>query len=397
MDKPVYRGYVLPPPTEYEEGDLFVHIPAQIIYLREGGVWVAVGTAGTVNAGANVGGGPGQVFRDKTGNTLNFRTLENTDGDLDISTVGDVVRLNLNAATGGAISSAVQNGLNLGSGARVFRDKQGTNLRFRTLVSGDNSLDITENPDEVDIRIHSGSGGGPVTNAQNVGGGAGQVFRDKTGNTLNFRTIEDHGGAIDVATSGDVVQLTGASGQNIGGYSRVYYGLSGNNLQFRTLRGIGGVSVNELTDHLELRGYSLQLITTVTRTVTPNYYGGNGRWWVHGNESWSRFNVNVGASSARTSILVTAFVTFNGSNVEADMFWVGTVSGSNARFVLHHGSDTTGNLWGEEHVKELQMSTILDNDAIVNGSHTWLITAAGNAASQNDARFALHLSFYDVF
>jgi hypothetical protein len=49
--------------------------------------------------GANVGGSPGEVFRDKTGNTLNFRTLKSDDSSINIAVDGDTV--NLTAAAGG--------------------------------------------------------------------------------------------------------------------------------------------------------------------------------------------------------------------------------------------------------------------------------------------------------
>ena len=394
--RPVYRSYVLPPPAEYEEGDLFVHIPAQTIYLREGGNWVAVGTAAAVTDAQNVGGGEGEVYRDKTGSILNFRTLTNGDGRLAIATSSDVVTLDLDPATANTIDEAVQGGINLGAGARVFSDKLGTNLRFRTLKSNDGSVAVAEDGDEIDFSVDMAAAGA-VTDAQNVGGGTGEIYRDKTGSIINLRTLEPTDGAIDIQTYGDVVEFYGADGENVGGYAEVFKELNGTYLDFRTLRGVNGTKVTQYSDHIDIEGPRLSYITSSTRVITPNYDGGSGRWWIHGNESWSRFSLTANADSNRTSILVLARVVFFGNNVEADMFWLGILSSNAVRFVVTHGADTVGNLWGEEHVREIQMSTVLRYDAIANGTQTWLVTAAGNATSQSDARFSLGLTLYNIF
>lgn len=43
-------------------------------------------------------------------------------------------------------------GVNLGSGAEVYKDKVAKDLRFRTLTSSDASVQITQNADEIDIK-----------------------------------------------------------------------------------------------------------------------------------------------------------------------------------------------------------------------------------------------------
>jgi len=65
-------------------------VSAKVLFIPHGG---GGGGGGEVNEGANVGTGPGDVYRDKTGTTLNFRTLESQDGSLDISTTGNTVNL----------------------------------------------------------------------------------------------------------------------------------------------------------------------------------------------------------------------------------------------------------------------------------------------------------------
>lgn len=51
------------------------------------------------------------------------------------------------------------NGSNVGSGAKVFKDRILNLLRFRTLVSSDLSVTITENANEIDITVPGGGGG----------------------------------------------------------------------------------------------------------------------------------------------------------------------------------------------------------------------------------------------
>lgn len=398
MHKPVYRGYVLPPPSEFEEGDLFVHIPAQTIYLREGGVWVAVGTAAAVTDGQNVGGGEGEVYRDKTGSTLNFRTLTNGDGRLAITTSGDVVTIDFDPATADTIDEAVQDGVNLGAGARVFSDKQGTNLRFRTLKSSDGSVAVAEDGDEVDLTVDM-SAAGAVTDAQNVGGGAGEIYRDKTGSTLNFRTLEVGDGALDLMTAGNNVILFGAEGDNVGGYAEVFKERNGTYLNFRTLRGTGGVNVFQHTDDVEIHGASMRRRNTYSYSPAYGYDTSSGRWWIHGNGSGQSFSWSQTLGSGRSGSLITAFFEWDGSNVEVDIIRLGILAGGDVYWIVGHGGDTASGLWGVEHSKRIYVSTFIPygDDGILSGTHTYVFTGAGNAVNANAARMRCYCAQYDVF
>ena len=61
----------------------------------DGSEWVAAVPpgmgGGEANTGANVGGEPGELFQNKLGITMNFRTLGSSNSSLDISTAGSVV------------------------------------------------------------------------------------------------------------------------------------------------------------------------------------------------------------------------------------------------------------------------------------------------------------------
>ena len=233
----IFRGATLPPPVEYEEGDLFIEQSSLTIYLRDGGAWVPVATAGFVTDATNIGVGTGEVFESKAGTILRFRTLLNTDGALSIQTVGDEVRIDLETS---GPNAPVTDAQNVGGAYEVFRDKTGNTLNFRTIedasVSGYSIIDgygtdtirfrgigdtgwgesliagtsvsdielkglesssgsviITDTGDTLDLDVDAASIGA-VTDGQNVGSPpgwspVGNVFRDKTGTTLNFKRL----------------------------------------------------------------------------------------------------------------------------------------------------------------------------------------------------------------
>lgn len=65
--------------------------------------------------------------------------------------------------TGGLVSSGacgdVGGGENVGSGAGVFKDEVDGVLRFRSLVSGDDTVTIVEGSDEIDLSVNQNANG----------------------------------------------------------------------------------------------------------------------------------------------------------------------------------------------------------------------------------------------
>lgn len=55
--------------------------------------------------------------------------------------------------------------------------------------------------------IISGGGGGGITAAANVGGGAGEVFRNIVAGVLNLRTLTSPDSTVSVVTNGDLIEL----------------------------------------------------------------------------------------------------------------------------------------------------------------------------------------------
>lgn len=113
---------------------------------------------------------------------------------------GDIV------ITGG--SGEVNTASNLGTGVGVFAAKVAEDLQFKSLVAGSGVV-LTPTADSIQIDA-TGSGGGEANTGANVGTGEGDVFRDKTGVALNFKTIKQ-GANITVTDNADDVTISAAN------------------------------------------------------------------------------------------------------------------------------------------------------------------------------------------
>jgi len=378
----LYRGQTLPPPTEYEEGDLFLEQGTQTLWLRDGGTWVAVATSGVVTDGTNIGTGTGQVFETKVGSILRFRTLLNTDGGLDIQTLPNEVRINLVSS---GPNAPVVDGRNVGGGTiEVFKQKNLNVLEFRTiqnvgagyylvqqsgdlivvksvgntgvgtpqvrdtlnrvevkgLESSDGSVDITDTGGTLDLVVDPTSAG-LVDSAQNVGTGAGDVYRNKVGTTFYFRRIKDAGGAIDVATVGDDIEIVGADGVNLGtSGARVFAGLSGLDLQFRRLVAGAGININENANDILIEASSGVFV--YKRTTLHNEINGSTPGYIHwGIKSfpYQHYETYDPSNASRPSPLPSVVLTIP----SAGIWWFG-LSFSNNIIISASSSSASGQI-----------------------------------------------------
>lgn len=205
---------------------------------------------GESNTASNVGSGQG-IFRDKTGSTINLRSISGTN---DISAIvnSDVIEIsgsslldlagsrsmtgtlnmgnqdisNVNNINGVSITSHVNrhadggpDELNVNNLSGLLADPQSINLRVNgtlqgtrpeiNLIEGAN-ISVSAVDDAPNNRINitvTSTDTGESNTATNVGAGSG-LFRDKTGVNLNFRSIS---GTNDISTSvnSDVVEVNG--------------------------------------------------------------------------------------------------------------------------------------------------------------------------------------------
>lgn len=141
-------------------------------------------TVDSVVAGANVGTGTYGLFRDRTGSTLNFKTIE-AGANITISELNDVITI---AASGAGGGGEVNNGVNLGAGTPVYAGMSGLNLSFNTLTAGTNvTFDTVTNPGEIIINTTGGGGGTTQNLFETVAGQTGlPIVAGTPTDTLNI-------------------------------------------------------------------------------------------------------------------------------------------------------------------------------------------------------------------
>lgn len=148
-------------------------------------------------------GSPDFLECDNMKDTLTFKAGQDISISLDNST--DMITISA------IVNSFDENGTNLGtSGATIFRGENNHIWNFARIYNGDNVL-VTENSTGVIISA-AGSVGEANTGA-NVGTGTGQIFRDKTGVTLNFKTIKE-GNNISITNNVDDITISSISGNS---------------------------------------------------------------------------------------------------------------------------------------------------------------------------------------
>jgi len=223
----------------------------------------------TINAtGAGIGditnaanlGGQQELFINKAGGVLNFRTLEGL-GATTVSTVGDVIQINTPASTGEANDL-----VNVGTGEGLIRrDKTGVNINVKTIKAGSN-ITVVNNPDDITISTTAQNNTGT-----NIGTAA-QVYAGMSGNQLQFRTIEGTG-SVSVTQNANVitinsnvlnpniVNVTDITQPNAAG---VYKNTIGNNYNFKSIfagtdiLNDSGIRVTSYPDNIEISNrYSL--------------------------------------------------------------------------------------------------------------------------------------------
>ena len=123
-------------------------------YARINGAWGIVNADGQANTQTNEGAGPGQFSMTKVGNNLPLKTLISGDDSVSITNLADTVDIRASGVGGGEVNE----GRNLGDHNEVYVDKNGIFLEFRTLQSSDGSVTITQNAQDIDFRVGAADG-----------------------------------------------------------------------------------------------------------------------------------------------------------------------------------------------------------------------------------------------
>ena len=153
----------------------------------ESGGGEAGGGGGEVNTGANVGSGTGLIFRDKTGVTLNLKSL--------LQGANVTITNNANDITIAATGEA-NTGANVGAGTgTIFRDKTGVTINLKTLLAG-TGISLANNANDITITATGGGGGTTEVYAQGTdpgATGANTFWFDTTTNILYKRNTANSG------------------------------------------------------------------------------------------------------------------------------------------------------------------------------------------------------------
>lgn len=170
-------------------------------FLDGSGSFLKINELGWLVRGTSVGGGSGTLPMDSViGLISTLATKQNLiiAGD-NVTISGDTI--NASASTGDTL-------INLGSNTGLAISKTNDSLRIKSLAAGSN---ITLTPTDTSVIIAStGGGAGTLDTAINVGSGAG-VFKNKTGDTLNFKSLVAGAGGVSITnnTNDITIGLTG--------------------------------------------------------------------------------------------------------------------------------------------------------------------------------------------
>ncbi len=172
------------------------------------------GGGGGISAGANVGAGTGEVFRDITGGTtFNLRTLLSPTGTVSIVTNGDVVELE-------AVAS------NVGGGEGIFA----TDLDFKSLTSTGSTVTLTSTATTVNLEVAGLARGS-------------QTFSDLAAGSPIDLTITTLAGAL---TSPGMILLNGVLSITTGGTLRT--------TSYQIIATTDGVALSPASDVVQVDG-----------------------------------------------------------------------------------------------------------------------------------------------
>ena len=231
---------------------------------------------------SNVGGGA-KVFSNITNNNLTFKTILSGTPNVNVQEIGNEIKIGVFDTLSAS---------NIGNGQGLFKEKNTTtnSLIFKSLSAGtpsqtDSSCNVvfTNTANNVFLTVSDN-----VT-ATNLGSSTtGRIFKEKSGNALRFRTITG-AGQVTVATSqagtadniviglqpGTSVLSATVVGVNAGLGAGVFKEKNGPELVFRSLSAGPGITINQETDIITLSAQSFPPLNQFLLTAV-NVGGGAG-------------------------------------------------------------------------------------------------------------------------
>ena len=175
-------------------------------------------------------------------------------------------------------------------GAGLYKNKVGETLNFRSIISSDASVGITQSTNEIDLTV---SGSGEVNTASNLGTGQG-LFKQKTAEDLEFYSLTSSDSSIDIdlITQDNVIDLksTGEANtaSNVGGQTGLFKGKTGVDLEFKTLEAGTNVTFDTTTTDV------IKINSSASSTSNYEYLQGGRFQWTE-NSDTTDFNTTITA------------------------------------------------------------------------------------------------------
>jgi len=152
----------------------------------------------------NVSLGKGvSLLGDLTGPNGNIRNFK--------SFVSNTISITQNSSSINLEINSLTDGNNLGTGSQIHSHVFGNSLNFRSLNNTDGKLSIVQTKDEVIVNV----GNGNIVSAQNIGTGTGNVFSSESGNILSFNTLSSLSPHLTINTIGNEVVFNSAFSNNM--------------------------------------------------------------------------------------------------------------------------------------------------------------------------------------
>lgn len=287
-----------------QPGQLLYRTDINVTYVNNGGSsgtiadFNVIGSGGSGSLSAfllNVNSGSGTGHLVRNGADAFYRSI--------VGTTGQITIVNGNGVSGNPTVSITSNPVIPGSSAMVL--PKGTTGDRATTVDGALRYNTTTNSFE---GYQNGSwqsfatGAGSVVNGGNVGAGTYQVYKQNNSGVLEFRTFNS-GGAVRLTVAGDIITVDDVlTASSIGSGSAVFKQRTANNLEFRSITAGAGIVVSQNANDVEISasgsGYS-GTTTTSDATATEVLFSGVRR--TPGNNKTWFFEVTAVANRTGTN------------------------------------------------------------------------------------------------
>ena len=224
---------------------------------------VQIKTSGAAD-GQNIGTGA-RVLQNVSNQFSTYRTLLSGSSNVKIQETDEDIRISVIEALSGtntSIGAGIFKEKDFNTNALVFKGIVGTISPTAVNISPA-EVNVSQSSNSVILTVNDKVSAANVTGASYIApinGQAGRMFKNKEGNILNFKTLipgnniqitnNVNGNEVTISTLLDTSYLTGGErniGANVGGATEVYKEKNGFELVFRTLSAGPGISLSQQT------------------------------------------------------------------------------------------------------------------------------------------------------